>query len=56
MTYEAALQAKYDALYAMVEAVPATESVCLDLMRQLGEAEMALTDLQIANGTFKGWA
>lgn len=53
---EATLQATYDNLYAKVAAVPSTEHVCLNLLRELGEAEMALTDFQIANGTFKGWA
>lgn len=54
MTTERNLQAIYDDLYAAVSAVPSTEYVCLDLLRRLGEAESALTDYQIANGTFCG--
>lgn len=51
---EANLIATYEALYAEVAALHAAdEYVGIDLMAKLGEAEMALTDYQIANGTFK---
>lgn len=47
------LKQAYEALYAEVKAAQdAGECVCMNLYKRLGEAEMALTDYQIANGTF----
>jgi hypothetical protein len=53
-TTETDLQTAYDALYAEVKAIhDASEQVCMNLYHRLAEAEIALTDYQIANGTFK---
>lgn len=51
------LRSEYEAAYATVLARhEANENVSLEEQTRLGSAEMALTDAEIANGTFKGWA